>query len=153
MSRPYLAIFSQLFTYWNCRSVLELKLIYFHAIVLSLFTLKYVCLRIKPSLHSASFSFCGVHVCAPFVRIVTCNSIIRQRPQHTHGPTCNNGTTGLCNPLLGNSSVNTLPRMCNYVTLPQQCLAIKWRVFCRSVPKVYRGKQGRLQAVLSWRSE
>jgi hypothetical protein len=24
-----------------------------------------------------------------------------------HGPTCNNRTTGLCNPLLGNSPVNT----------------------------------------------
>jgi hypothetical protein len=39
--------------------------------------------------------------------IVTCKSIPRQRPQYTHGPTRNNGTTGICNPLLGNGSVNT----------------------------------------------
>jgi hypothetical protein len=25
--------------------------------------------------------------------------------------------------------------------VPQQCLAITWRVFCRSAPKIYRGQQ------------
>jgi hypothetical protein len=34
---------------------------------MSLFTLKCVCLRIKLSLRSALFSFCGVHICAPFI--------------------------------------------------------------------------------------
>jgi hypothetical protein len=34
---------------------------------LSLFSIKYVCLRIKLSLHFALFSFCSIHVCAPFV--------------------------------------------------------------------------------------
>jgi hypothetical protein len=47
---------------------------------------------------------------------VTCKPIARQRPQHTHGPTRNNGTTGLCNPLLENGSVNTISRMRNDVT-------------------------------------
>jgi hypothetical protein len=42
---------------------------YFHAIALSLFTLKYVCLRTKLSLRSALFSFRAVHICAPFVRV------------------------------------------------------------------------------------
>jgi hypothetical protein len=41
----------------------------------------------------------------------------------------NNGTTGLCNPLLGNGSVNTLPRRSNDVT-HQQHLAITLLVFC-----------------------
>jgi hypothetical protein len=41
----------------------------------------------------------------------------------------NNGTTGLCNPLLGNGSVSTHPLRRNYVTL-QQHLAIMWLVFC-----------------------
>jgi hypothetical protein len=40
----------------------------------------------------------------------------------------NNGTTGLCSTLLGNSSVNTLPRRHNDVTT-QQCLGITWLVF------------------------
>jgi hypothetical protein len=40
----------------------------------------------------------------------------------------NNGTTGLCKPLLGNDSVNTLPRRRNHVT-SQRCLAITWIVF------------------------
>jgi hypothetical protein len=31
----------------------------------------------------------------------------------------NNGATGLCNPLLGNGSVNTLPRRRNDITLKQ----------------------------------
>jgi hypothetical protein len=40
---------------------------------------------------------------------------IRQRLRK-HDPTRNNGRTGLCNPFLGNGSVNTLPRRCNNVT-------------------------------------
>jgi hypothetical protein len=60
--------------------------------------------------------------------IVTCKSIAKQCPQHTHGPTCNNRTMGLCNLFLGNGLVNTLPHVHNDVT-PQQCLAIMWLVF------------------------
>jgi hypothetical protein len=40
----------------------------------------------------------------------------------------NNGTTGLCNPILGNGSVNTLPRRRNDIT-SQQCWAITWLVY------------------------
>jgi hypothetical protein len=64
-----LSNFRKLFTFWNRRNALDLKSIYFHAIALSLFTLKYVCLR-KNSLRSTFFSFCGVHVCDPFVSYV-----------------------------------------------------------------------------------
>jgi hypothetical protein len=45
---------------------------------ISLFTLNYVCLRVKLSLSSLLFSFCGVHVCAPFVymySLVGCMSL------------------------------------------------------------------------------
>jgi hypothetical protein len=62
------------------------------------------------------------------MNIATYKSIARQLLQHTHGLTHNNGTTGLCNSLLGNSSVNTLPRWHNDITF-QQCLAITWLVF------------------------
>jgi hypothetical protein len=48
--------------------------------------------------------------------IVTWKSIARQRPQHTHGPTRNNGKKGLYNPLLDDDSVTTFPRMRNDVT-------------------------------------
>jgi hypothetical protein len=33
-----------------------------------------------------------------------------------HGPTRDNKTTEICNPFLGNGSINTLPRRCNDVT-------------------------------------
>jgi hypothetical protein len=62
MFRPYLATFRQPLTVWNGRTALELNSIYFHAIVLWLFTLKRVCLWTKLSHRSALFSFCGVNV-------------------------------------------------------------------------------------------
>jgi hypothetical protein len=40
----------------------------------------------------------------------------------------NNGTTGLCNRLFGNGSVNTILCRCNDV-ISQQCSAITWLVF------------------------
>jgi hypothetical protein len=36
--------------------------------------------------------------------------------RNTHGPTRNSRTMWLCNTLLGNGSVNTIPRRCNNVT-------------------------------------
>jgi hypothetical protein len=67
MFLAYLAIFRPLFTFRNRCTALDLKSIYFSAIALSLFTLKYICLRTKLFFIPMLFSTCGVHVCAPFV--------------------------------------------------------------------------------------
>jgi hypothetical protein len=67
MFQPYLPIFTQMFTFWNHHTALDLKSIYYHVTALSLFKLKYVCLRTKLSYWSAIFSFCGIYVCAPFI--------------------------------------------------------------------------------------
>jgi hypothetical protein len=61
---PYLAIFRHLFIYWNCRTALHRKSVYFmllHIVV----HIKMCLFENKNSLHSALFSLCGVHVCAP----------------------------------------------------------------------------------------
>jgi hypothetical protein len=51
------------------------------------------------------------------VHIVTCQRTARQRfDKHPAIHAHNNGKTELCNPLLGNGSVNTLPRRRNDVT-------------------------------------
>jgi hypothetical protein len=62
-----------------------------------------------------------------------------------HGTTRNNRTTGLCNPLLGNSPVNTFQHMCR-AKMEEAVFSMRWRhqqygscAFCTwSVPKVYR---------------
>jgi hypothetical protein len=65
MFRPYLVIFRQLFTFRNCRTALAHKSIYFHAAAFVVHTK--TCLFENETLRSALFSFCSVHVCAPFV--------------------------------------------------------------------------------------
>jgi hypothetical protein len=62
MCRPFLAIFRQLLTFWNRRTALYLKSVYFHAITLLLLTLKHIFLRTKLTLLSSLFTFCSVHV-------------------------------------------------------------------------------------------
>jgi hypothetical protein len=58
---------------------------------------------------------------------------IARQGLHKHCPTRNNITTGLCNPFLGNSSVNTLPRKCNDVTTTMGSCHVTC-VFCRQQP-------------------
>jgi hypothetical protein len=48
-----------------------------------------------------------------------CKGIDQRIARHLlrkHGPKRNNRMTGLCNPFLGNGSVNILPRRCNDIT-------------------------------------
>jgi hypothetical protein len=65
----------------------------------------------------------GTHESSKY-RTVTCKRTARQRlDEYPSIQARNNGTTGLCNLLLDNGSVNIYPRRCNDVTL-QQNLAI-----------------------------
>jgi hypothetical protein len=94
---------------------------------------------------------CTLHIVAYLSRARTAEPLKQPFPSNTRS---NNGTTGLCNPLLDNSSVSTLPRRRNDVTL-KRYLATKWLVFSvwsarnsrtvfsvLSVPRLYNTSPG-----------
>jgi hypothetical protein len=97
-------------------------------------------LRAGPNLYAADYWAHSAASKFHFHYIVTCQHIARQRlykypALYAHS----NRTAGLCNPFLGNGSVNTLPRR-------QWCHTIvdrnhMWRVFCRSAPEVCGAQQ------------
>jgi hypothetical protein len=69
MFRPDMAISRQIVRFLKLSHSTNLKSIYFHSVALSLLTLICICFRTKLSLSSQLFSFCGSHVCVPFVRV------------------------------------------------------------------------------------
>jgi hypothetical protein len=83
----------------------------------------------SPSLHRLSYPGCMYIIQRakrefPMQDIVRCQRTARQRlDEHFAIHARNNGTTRLCNPLLCNGSVNTLPRRRSDVTLQQYNLS------------------------------
>jgi hypothetical protein len=78
--------------------------------------------------YSSPFNAKGMyeHVCQYALYCYGFDQRIARQRFRKHGPTRNSRTTELCNPFLGNGSVNTLPRRCNDVTT----IVLSYQVTC-----------------------